>query len=57
MRKPLIDKFEEGGVERQGKCRGDQPTPQEGSGEQPRRLTFASIKEPEYRKGHQSKQA
>jgi len=33
MRQPLINKFEKGGIERQGKCRGDQPTPQEGSGE------------------------
>jgi hypothetical protein len=33
MRQPIINKFEKGGIERLGKCRGDKPTPQEGSGE------------------------
>jgi hypothetical protein len=44
QREPLVDKFEEGGVE----C---------GNAPQPRGLTLAPIKPPEHRKGHQSEQA
>src|SRR5262245_57337171 len=49
---PGVDKLEKGAVERQGERGGDAPAPEEACGEQPRRLAFPSLKEPQQAERH-----
>jgi hypothetical protein len=47
LHNPRVGELQKRAVERQGERGGDAPAPEEGGGEQPRRLALAPFKQPQ----------